>query len=91
MPVRPAGPEPGDLGEDQSRVQRGEHVVAEAEPLQIARPGALDDDIALPRQVEEGGLALLVAQVESHALLAAVPPQVQEGGAVRPADGTGAA
>jgi hypothetical protein len=89
--VRPVGPEPGDLTEDQPGVGGGEHVVAETEPLQIAGPGPLDDDVALPGQVEEGGLALVVAQVEPHALLPPVPPQVHEGGTAGPADSERAA
>ncbi len=83
--VRAGLAEAGDAGVDQPRVEPGEGLVVDAEPLRHARAEVLHHDVGRPHQPVERRQVLGRLQVEADAAL--VPVQGEEGAAVLAVDG----
>ena len=60
---------------DDAWVDLSDNVVAEAQPLDAARPQVLDEHVRVRQQPAKQGFAIGVAQVERHARLVGVQQQ----------------
>ena len=78
-------PEPGDRQGDQPRVELGQHVGAEAEPVQGAGAEVLHEHVGPAQQLGEHRLVGVVLEVEGDRLL--VPVGGEEVGRLPPAVG----
>ena len=67
----------GDLGVDQARVDRVQLLPADAEPLGRADAVVLDEDVARPDKIEDGGETVRMLEVERDRAL--VPVEAEEG------------
>src|SRR5262249_37410408 len=70
--IRSALPEPGDADVDQARVVSPQAFVVDAEPPLDVGTIVLDHDVGGARELLEDGDALRLAEIEGHALLAAM-------------------
>ena len=75
QPPRTGLPEARDAGVDQSRVARGELLVAQAQPVHDPGPEVLHQDVGAAAIRREQRAVLGLAQVERDRLLAAIDPR----------------
>ena len=76
--VRPVAAEALDGAVDEAGIDLGEHVVAEAEPVQRARREILDQHVHFRDQLPEQRLAVPGLEVERQALLVGVQHQEEQ-------------
>ncbi len=70
--IRPVLAEAGNAGIDDARIDLGERLVVDAEPLLHVGPEILDHDVGLLDHALEGGEAFGRLQIERHAALVAM-------------------